>query len=404
MLKGSKSGRGRAWLQRAFSVAVLAAATGLVVQAGAQAATIKMGALLPLTGNDAVTGEVETNGINLAVKDINGSGGISGRDLHAEIADMAANPRTAVSAFQFLLRSEDNPQVVLTGFSSPTLAITPRATSEKVLLLNPWADSPVLEGKSKYLVNVIPLGDLQAKVLVHYAIAEKGSKTFAAIYRNDDYGRSIDKEIRKFVAAFGGKYVGGESFNPGEMQVKAQLTKIRALKPDAVYVISFGNETGTILKQAADLDMHPQWLGPAPFENPNTIKIGGGESEGALYVSPSTIDPASGQEFEMAKHFYAEYSKAHGLAAGQIPNTALSAYNATMLVGHVMNEVSKSGQPLTGSNIRERLMKTKFVGVYGPMDFQPNGTVIEPLAVKTVKNGKFTILKSFTLSQIEALK
>jgi branched-chain amino acid transport system substrate-binding protein len=383
---------------RMLAIAALVGLTGATAQAQT-AARQPFGALLPLTGNAASSGTFEREAIDLAVSEANALGGMTFEPIYE---DMAANPRMAVPATE-KLANVDHVPFSLIGYSSVTLAAAPIAERAKLLLLNAGGSSSRLAGVSPYVFNSIPLADIQARVMLAYAVQSLGLKNIAIYYRNDDLGNDIADAVKAYLPKLGATLLASESFTPNAPDHRAQLSKLRVQRPQAVFVVGAGNETGIIVKQARELGLHTQWISYAGYENGNTLSIGGEAAEGGLYTVASVIGP-DGNTYPAATAFYQNFEKRFGTPRDKVDYTAPQFYEATQLFVAAARTLHEAGTPITGDSLRDALIHLKnFHSVFGETRFRPNGTVLKPIAVKTVKGGRFEIVKVYTVDEIARL-
>lgn len=385
-------------------VAGLAAATvalGLSGAAAQQPASYKFGALLPLTGNAAASGEFERQAIDIAVDAANAAGGAGGVKFEPIYEDMAANPRLAVPATQKLV-NVDNVPFSLIGYSSVTLAAAPIAERAKVLLLNSGASSSRLASASPYVFNSIPLNDLQARVILFHTATVLKLKKVAFYYRNDDLGNDLIEAGKPYAERLGMEVIGMESFVPNAPDHKAQLAKLRVMRPDAVFVVGAGNETGNVVKQAKEINFAPQWISYAGYENANTLSIGAAAAEGGLYTVASVYG-ADGKLYPAAEKFYREFERRYGKAQDKVDYVAPQFFEGAELFIAGAKLLVSQNKPVTGENLRTALLGLQgFESVFGQTRFRENGTVVKPIALKTVKNNTFQIVKIYTVEEIAA--
>lgn len=377
---------------------IIAALAFLGAPASAQAPQ-KFGALLPLTGNAASSGTSERQAIELAVEEGNALGGIS---FEAIYEDMAANPRMAVPATEKLVNVDRVP-FSLIGYSSVTLAAAPIAERAKLLLLNAGASSSRLAGASPYVFNSIPLADIQARVMLAHAVQTLGLKNIAIYYRNDDLGNDIGDAVKAYLPKLGATLIASESFTPNAPDHRAQLAKLRVQHPEAVFLVGAGNETGIIVKQARELGMKTQWISYAGYENSNTLSIGGDAAEGGLYTVTSVIGP-DGNPYPAAVAYYKNFEKHFGVTQDKVDYAATQFYEATQLFIAAARTLHAAGTPITGDALKSALIDLKdFHSVFGETRFRPNGTVLKPIAIKTVKGGRFVMVKVYSVDEIAKL-
>ena len=128
-------------------LAFFAAALGALASLPAAADTIKLGAVLPLTGPAAVVGTQEQRGIQYAVDEVNAKGGIAGHKIEVIFEDNQAKPDQSVLLFNKLVDLQKIP-AIFTGYSGPSLAMAPLATRKKTLLVNGGAQADALDKAS----------------------------------------------------------------------------------------------------------------------------------------------------------------------------------------------------------------------------------------------------------------
>ena len=357
------------------------------------------GALLPLTGNAASSGTFEREAIDLAVDAANKAGDVTFQPIYE---DMAANPRMAVPATE-KLATVDKVPFSLIGYSSVTLAAAPIADRAKMLLLNAGGSSSRLANAGPYVFNCIVLADNQARVMLFHAVRAAGVKTVAVYYRNDDLGNDIADAVRSYLPKLGATLAGSESFTPNASDHRAQLAKLRAQHPDAVFLVGAGNETGIIVKQARELGLKTQFISYAGYENGNTLSIGGDAAAGALYTVTATTGQ-DGQPFPEAVAFYRDFEQRFGTARDKVDYTAPQFYEGAQLFIAAVRALRKEGKPVTGGTLRGALIGLDgFRSVFGEVRFRPNGTVLQPIAIKTVRNGQFEVVKVYSVDEIAGM-
>lgn len=395
-------------VRRSCSLAVAAAILVALVACGSSATstssqsgkTYKFGVLAPLTGSNATNGATSKKGIDLAVTQINNSNLLIGAKIEAVYADNQADPTVTVSAFNQLVTIDKVP-LSLTSYSGPTLAIAPIAERNKVALINIGAVTPSLAGASSYLFNAVPLITLQARAVLNYAVKTKSYKKIALYYSSDDLGKGTEADFAKYVSAAGGTYVGGVAFDPKSTEYRLTLAKLQTLGPDAVYITSTATQTGNIIAQAAGSNFKPIWMGYQSFSHEATLRVGGKDAEGGLYATTSITDPAIGKEYPETKAFEDAFTATYG--AGIPDYTSYTAYESVEIYGHALANLIKQNKGITGANFKSALSALKMTSVLGPVQFQQDGTVLVPLQIKTVQNGAFVGVKTYTVADLKKL-
>src|SRR3989344_537249 len=241
---------------------------------------IKFGVIGPFTGDAAAYGEPLRNTIQIAVDEINGAGGVGGRQLEPIFEDGKCEGAPAVSAAHKLIDT-DGVQFIIGGFcSGETLPVVPIAEKAKVFVFSTSASSPALTGISSFFARSYPSDAAQGKVLAEIAQNDKGWKKVAMIQEQTDYAAGIYKA---FSSSFSGETV-KEEFPSNATDFRSALTKLKAAKPDALFVVTqTAAAAQRILKQLQELGWKPQMiLNDVPGGDKPLVKEYASLLEGAL--------------------------------------------------------------------------------------------------------------------------
>ncbi len=340
---------------------------------------IKIGVILPLTGDGSAYGQKEKNGIELAITKTNETGGIEGKQIRVIYEDSKGIPTPAVSALNKLITKDKVKAVIGGAFSSPTLAMLPLIDKNKVIMISPTASSPDLSNSSEYFFRVWPSDVTEGSITAKIGINRMKLKTFAVLHGNNDYGLGLNKVFKKTVEEHDGNVLIVETYNEGDTDFRAQLTKIKKFSPEAIYLAGYYKEFTKILIQSKEMGIKSQFLSCGTFHEPEIIKNAGTSAEGVVFVQPyfdKNSDDLSIQDF--VKH----YENKFGVEAGVY---AAHGYDAMM----VLIEAIKIGG-ISSDGIKDALLSLKdFHGVTGKTTFIKGGDVIKPFRVMSVKNGEF---------------
>lgn len=221
--------------------------------------SLRIGSLLPATGDLASIGQPMLNAVPLLVDTVNACGGVNSAPVsYVGNADDQTNPEAGAAAMTQLAEVNKAAGVVGSFASSVSTAAIPIAVRNRVVLISPGSTSPVFteqakEGKYQgYWARTAPPDTYQAQALAKLA-HDRGFKTAATIVINNDYGRGFERE---FVQAF--KKLGGTITNeakPTRYDPKATTfdTEVQAAfggKPQAVAAVLYA-ETGSLLLKSA---------------------------------------------------------------------------------------------------------------------------------------------------------
>lgn len=359
-------------------VAIVALATIIPISCKKEPKEIKIGAILPLTGDAAKYGEASKNAIALFIDELNASGGIKGKKIKVIYEDDQADPKLGVSAFQKLVTTDKVPVIIGPLPSSVTLAIAPLAEKSKVVILSPASSSPAITNAGDYIFRTVASDLLEGTALANFVYNELKLKKVAIIYINNDFGIGLSNSFSNRFEELGGKIVTVESFEQSATDFRSQLSKIKTLNPQAIYMVGY-KEMGNILKQAAELGIKTQFLSFAMFEDPEILKIAGKAAEGLIY-SYRSFDPKSSEE--VVKKFANNYKSKYGVEPDIFAGLSFDAARILALA------IEKGGSNADG--IKSALYMVKnFPGVTGEITFDKNGDVTGAISIKTVRQGKF---------------
>ena len=254
--KDQKASAGRRTLLKAGAASALALGFPSIIRA--QADTIKIGHLTPLTGFLGALGGWAVQGMHMAVDDINAAGGIMGKKLEVMSED-SVNPATAATKAQRMLERDGATVLIGEINSGSAKTIMQVAARNKRLFMSTGARSDVLRGKdcNRYTFHV----DIPVTVMVN-AVGQallrdsmmKGKKFFSL---TSDYlfGHDLSKAAKGFFAANGGNLIGDELIPTDATDFSPYLLKIRQAKPDVVSTNLGGNQVTNFVKQYSEFGL-----------------------------------------------------------------------------------------------------------------------------------------------------
>lgn len=341
-----------------------------------EAKEIRIGAVLPLTGQSAQYGKWIQEGLEIARGEINTAQSINGKKLEIIYEDDQANPTIAANAMLKLVNTDRVPVVFGSWASSCALAQAPIAERTHTVLLAE-AISPKLREAGDYVFRIQPDARYYLRALVPFAFHDLDIRRISILHINNDFGVDQANVFRQEFEKMGGIVLSDEAFEQGGSDFKTDLTKLNARNPQAIFCPAY-TEIAIILKQARELGMEQQFLGSVPFENPDILRTAGNAAEGVVY--PHHFDPESSEVLvkEYQKKYTAKYGrKSEGFAA--------LAYDGMHIISFVMRKCGEDP-----STIKNELYRIKdFPGVTGSTSFDECGDVVKPIIIKTVRSGMF---------------
>lgn len=341
---------------------------------------ILIGEVGSLTGSEAAFGISTRNGIDLAIEEANEAGGVKGKKLAVRVYDDQSKPEEAASAVTRLLTQDKVKLILGEVASSNSLAMAPKAQDAKVPMISPSSTNPSVTEVGDYIFRVCFIDPFQGYVMAKYAREELKFNT-AAILKDVKSAYSVgltDVFERKFTE-MGGKVVGTESYSKGDSDFRAQLTALKKLKPQGLYIPGYYNDVGAIAQQAEELGLKTVLMGGDGWDGPPLFELGGKAIEGA-YVSNhySAEDPSP-----IVQNFIKKYSEKFKV----VPDSLAALGYDSARVGI---DAMKRAPSLEGPALRDAIAATKeFPGVAGTITLNAKRDAEKPAVVLQVKDGKF---------------
>lgn len=364
-----------------------AVATFAYLASPASAAEHTIGAVFPLSGPNAVYGDVFMSGADLAVEHINADGMLSG-PMSIAYEDSQALPQPAVVAMTKLVNVTGVPYT-LSAFTGVSKAISTLANRNSVVAVNGGGVGPDLAELGDYFWNVIPLANLEMRAVVPFLVEERGLKNIALVYVDDPLGDAMREELETILPEVGGELVDSFSVPTTAQQFSGVAAQVRSSGADAVYVASYGNQQLQIVKQLRDNGVDAQLVAYSGYAVPDALALP--ESEGMI-ITGQSVDFDSGDAItqRFVEDFQAKYDTAP---------TAYNVnyYNATLLYGLLAAAIEAEGGEVTGEALLEKRRETEsFDLVGGTVSFQDNGTLLFPIQVKEIRDGEAHAITSVT--------
>lgn len=232
--------------------ALVATLAGLVMAGCSKSGgnTIKIGSIGPLSGAVAVYGVECKNGIDLAVAEINAAGGVNGQLLEVVAEDDEGNPEKSVSAYKKLVTKDGVTFVVGSLTSGCTQAITQSAQAQKIIQIAPAATAMTITDAGNYIFRTCFIDPFQGTVGGKFAGGVLGASSAAVLYDiGNDYSVGLKDNFIVEFERLGGRVIAQESYNTGDKDFNAQITKIKNVNADVIYLPDYYGTVALIAKQ-----------------------------------------------------------------------------------------------------------------------------------------------------------
>ncbi len=328
----------------------------------AQAAgSIKVGIVLPLTGSLAKFGELEKHSFQMALEEINTTGGINGKQLDLLIEDTTGRPEVGRSVVEKLI-AKDKVVMIGGGYSSSvTYAIADICQLNKIpFLVNTGAADKITTSGWDYIFRLNPPFSKYARGIESLFSDIIRPRTVVILREDSPFGSKRAQFFSRICKKLQMKVVLNESYGYGEIDFTPALIRTRKKNPDIIYMVSHAVDASLLMKQAKELELTPKMFvgGAVGFTLPEFQQDAGVASDKVISATLwHQVLPFPGA-MDFYNKFNARYNKS-------VDYHGAEAYAAC----YVIADVLKRAKSYKNTDIREALLNTDMTTVFGPVKF-----------------------------------
>ena len=336
---------------------------------------IAIGVALPLTGHLASSGELMKQGFDLALDEINNAQS-SGTKFKFIVEDDTSTPEGAVNAFNKLIYQDGLSVILGPASSSATEAAFPIAQENEVVAISPTAGARGLTAIGDFVFRVPLASNILALKGVEATHTKLGYQRVATMYDETDlFSTDRDAALQEAFTAIGVEVLTTEVFQSGDTDFSTQLTRIKSLNPDAIFVSALPPEKPGVLIQAHELGISV----PVIMSSLTSVEVAaaGAAAEGAItFIGWLPTDDTPGNQA-----FVANYSETFGMT----PNVFATASYASV---YILAEAIKNAESTDAISIRGALANiSDFDTVFGKFSFNDDGDAVYEQKALIVKDG-----------------
>lgn len=375
---------------------------------------LKLGAVLPLTGELADYGPATKTGIDLAVEEINKAGGVLGSPLALATNDDQTSPQAGVDAAQKLVSVEKVNALLGPMGSGVYIPVAKTvAVPAGVPIISGSATSPMISSLDSkgFTFRTVPSDAFQGVALAQVT-KEKGYKKVGVIYVNNDYGKGLAENFGKAFTAAGGTVTASVGFEPKQASFRGEVQKAATGHPEALVVIAYTGDGVPILKQALESGQFNRFALSDGMKAPEVIDaIGAQFLEGVVGTTAAPLP-----NYPAAEAFHAAYKAKYGqltpkpyidtfydatyvlaLAAEKAKST-----DGTKIRDAIRDVTSEGGEKILPGEFAKAKQalaagkKIEYVGASGPLQFDAHGDVGGTFAEWAIHNGEIETVRVFT--------
>ncbi len=335
---------------------------------------IKIGAILPLTGNSAEIADFTLKGLQYAIDEQNKNGGIGGRDIVLETEDSKSDPKEGVLAVNKILLNSD-PVFLYSIISGVTMAIKPITEEKNKILVGAVGASNFLENSKYCIRNFVEPSFLASELSAVLADSLKASKV-GIFYANTEYGKSVSAFFEKKCIQKGLIIKFNEPYDDKVENLRNLVLKYKNTDAEYIYVAGVGKGLGLTIKEIRQQIKNVKILGDEMIPYPDVINSAGNGINDVIYLD-FTFNPESTNDPRTVAFINGFRSK-----FGKTPhNLSVIAYDFSMLFFKTLNEL-KSTDPVKIMNSLNNIIN--YEGTFGKMSFNKNNIEYE-FTIKKMK-------------------
>ncbi len=262
----------------------LALGASLALSSAAFAEDITIAVAGPMTGGESAFGRQMKNGADMAVADLNSAGGVLGKKLQLDAEDDACDPKQARSVAE-KIGGAKIPFVAGHYCSSSSIPASEAYADANVLQITPASTNPLLtERKLWNVARVCGRDDQQGLVAAGFIAKNYKGKNIAILNDKTTYGKGLADETKKALNKAGITEKLYESYNKGDKDFNAIVSRLKLENIDLVYVGGYHQESGLIVRQMRDQGLKTVLMAGDALADKEFASITGPAGEGTLFT------------------------------------------------------------------------------------------------------------------------
>jgi branched-chain amino acid transport system substrate-binding protein len=360
----------------------------------AAAGGIKIGHSVSLTGGASIWGQSEAKAVDMLVKKINAAGGVLGKQIEIVRYDNRADAVESVNVARRLV-GDKVVAVIGPAQSGNALATGPVLEKAKIPMVvttatNTFVTVDQKTGKTnQYAFRPCFIDPFQGTVAARFAFDRLSAKKAAILYDvGSDFSQWVSTYFEDAFKSRGGTIVAKEAFRSEELDYRAQLGKIKELKPDVIFIPADQKVASMAAKQARDLGITVHLLGTDNWGSPDIFDLGGEAINGSFFVNLTDVSDPDIQDFLLE---YREEYKEDAV----LPNPVMAQDALIMITEAIKKAGSVDGPAL--ANALANLKDIKVTSGILTMDPSNHNPLNKPAIIQKVNvlKKEFTFVEKY---------
>lgn len=325
-----------------------------------QSEKIKIGVVVPLSGNGATIGSYSKEGVQLAVDEINSKGGLLGKQIEIEVQDSKSDPKEGVNIIKNMMSEKQKPFMIYSIISGVTMAIRPETESNKMILMAAVGTDKFIPNSS-YTIRSYVSATTIGKHIAPFIRDSLKVKTVSIFYANNEYSTSVKNSVEQKCLELGLAVQFAQPFDEKTPDYKSLVAANINENTKCIFIDGIGNGMGSMIKQIRENGYKGLIVSDPIIKFPDVMTAAGDAINGIYYMDfaydEASADPATKAFVEAFK------AKFNSTPA----NFAVISYEGMRLLLEKINEIKS----LESDKIIEALNHVKnYNGVFGPLSIE----------------------------------
>ena len=346
---------------------------------GSDRAPVRVGALLPLSGEVASYGRSARNGYQLAVQEWNDQGGVLGRKIELVLGDDKGDPAEGPNILTRLIERDQIVALLGASVSKVSCVAAPIAQAGAIPMVSPTSSDPRLTEIGDYIFRVCFTDQAQGAAAADYAFHRLKARHAACLFdTGNGFPLNLSGVFKETFTRFGGKVVAFEGHASGTSNFKPQLARILQARPEIIYLPDFYPDALLIIREVRAMGFKGILMGGDGWDSPQFVRMGGADLDGAYFTGNFSKEE---EGRPAVKAFVLKYRARHH--ADPDEHAAL-AYDAA----NILFDAIRRAGATEGPRVKAALARTDFPGVAGQLRFDAQRNPARPAVITEIQGGR----------------
>lgn len=369
-------------MQKRFTLKLIAACA-VLASAGASFAqeTIKIANIVELSGAGASVGTTFKNGVELAVKEINASGGILGKKIVTTTYDTQTNPGVAKGQTQKAV--DDGVFAIFGPVFSGSINVS-MAESKKAEIPNFTGGEAanITQQGNPYIFRTSFTQAAAMPKVARYITDQAKLKTLAVIYVNNDFGKGGLDAIKKALGNSATKVVAEVSTDSGQVDFSSAVLKAKQSNADGIFAYTNEEESARLLRELRKQGWTKPVIGETTLTNQKVIELAGEAANGAIAHVGVTVDAP----IPTIRAYRAKFEKEYNYISD---HNGIKGYSGMYILKTAIEKVGKLDRKAVAEAMHSlKVSAAQVPGVLMDVSFDKNGDLDRESFMVEVKGGK----------------